>query len=154
MARVLVGRHELGQVPSKESGIKSFFTIMHRFLPQPACYWSTSDQNATFAAVVYEQVWGAPSPTVPKFQRWKWWPDNDMNDQEAWSTQSQHQLLIPNDIFFCKVICWNSFALNPLHVYIFPSAPFSRMKVQWYKAVLLGTFQTHTIFIVARVGRV
>ena len=69
---------------------------MHRFLTQPACYWSTSDQNATSAAVVYEQVWGAPCPTVPKFQRWKWWPDNDMNDQEAWSTQSQQQL-IPND---------------------------------------------------------
>ena len=46
----------------KESGIKSFSAIIHRFLlTQSACCWSTSDQNTTSAALIWcyetERYW-------------------------------------------------------------------------------------------------
>ena len=34
-------------------------------------------------------------------------------------------------------------------IFFFPSHLFGRMKVHWYKAVLLGSFQAQTVFILA-----
>ena len=48
----------------------------------------------------------------------------------------------------CDVECRLQAAAK-VFVFFFPSHLFGRMKVHWYKAVLLGSFQAQTVFILA-----